>query len=207
MLFIFGILLSLSPKLEAIDSSTYFVNRANISGSDQFTLFWNYTSTDITFKVVVKCNVGCWIGFGLSPTGGMVNSDLIVVYENPNGTVNFTNRYVGPVQSFPRVNPSQYWSMLYYSRQSASTTVIFTRKLVICNTANSINIVSGSQFVIFAWGTSFNTINGYTDISYHSPSNRSSYSVPLISTLNKNIVLNMSQIETKDFIVNVKAFI
>ena len=204
-LFISLLLMLTLGRFEAIDSSTYFINQANLLGPDQYTLFWNYTNTDITFKVVVKCT-GCWIGFGLSPTGGMANSDLIVAYKNQNGTVNFTNRFVGSANSLPMINPSQYWSMLYYSQQNVSTTVIFTRKLVICNTDHSINIVSGPQFVIFAWGTSFNTNNGYTDISYHSAKNRSSSSEPLISTLNANASLNMNQIQTQDFIVNVNCF-
>ena len=196
-----AILTCLLVKLNAIDSSTFFVNNATLMGPDQYLLYWNYTSTDITFKAVVKTTG--WLGFGISPNGGMPYSDLVVAYLNQNGSVNFTNRYVGSSNSLPVINPYQYWSMLYYNQQNGFTTAIFTRNLVICNASNSIDIVSGTQFVIFAWGNSFGSSGSFTDISYHSSSNRSSSSLPLISTLNRNIALNMSQLETYDFIVNV----
>jgi len=195
-----AILICLLAELNAVDSNTFFVNNVTLTAPDQYFLYWNYTSTDITFKVVVKTNG--WIGFGISPNGGMAFSDLVVAYLNQNGSVNFTNRYVGAAKSLPIINPNQYWSRLYYNQQNGYTTAIFTRQLVICNASNSIDIVSGTQYVIFAWGNSFSTTSSSTDIAYHL-SNRSSTSLPLISTLNKNIVLNMSQIETYDFIVNV----
>lgn len=199
-------MLKLTLLLSLLTLSQYqsqeFVNRATLAGSDQYLLYWNYTSTNITFKVIVK-TLG-WIGFGLSPSGGMANSDLIVAFQNPNGTLSFTNRYVGPVESLPVINPNQYWSLLNYSKLNGSTTLTFTRSLVICNRAYSINIVPGSQFVIFAWGDSFTTNSAnYTDIGYHSPVNRGSSSLPLISTLNSKVSLNMTQIETREFIVNV----
>jgi len=198
------ICLLVCDRLNAIDSNTYFVNSATLMAPDQYLLYWNYTNTDITFKAVVKSSG--WVGFGLSPNGGMAYSDLIVAYLNQDLSNNFSNRYVGSVSSLPKINPIQYWSMLYYSQMNGYTTVIFTRKLTLCNTANSINIVSGTQFVIFAWGNSFSNVNNYKDIAYHSPTNRSSSSLSLINTLNKNIQLNMSEIETFDFILNVKFF-
>jgi hypothetical protein len=52
-----------------IDSNSYFVNSATLIEPDQYILQWNYTKTDITFKIVVK-TIG-WIGFGISPNGGL----------------------------------------------------------------------------------------------------------------------------------------
>ena len=134
----------------------------------------------------------------------MTYSDIIVAYRNLDGSVNFTTRYVGAVPSRPNINPVQYWKMLKYSQQNGFTTAIFTRKITVCNASHNIDIVSGTQFVIFAWGDSFSyDAQSNKDIAYHSPSNRSSTSLPLISTINQNVTLNMSQIETVDFMVNV----
>jgi hypothetical protein len=183
-----------SQIIYSYDSNTYFVNNATLIGPDQYSLYWNFTSTDITFKVIVKTTG--WIGFGLSPNGNMPGSDLIVAYSNSNGSVNFTNRYA-LTQSLPIINPIQYWSLFYYSQSNGYTTVIFNRQLKVCNASNSFSIVNGAQYLIFAWGTSFSK----NDISYHL-TNRSSTSLPLLNTLNTRISLNMSQVQTVDFRVN-----
>ena len=196
-----AILISLFFELNAVDSNSYFVNNSTLVGPDQFLLFWNYTNTEIIFKTVVKTNG--WIGFGLSPNGDMAYSDLIVAYINRNGSVNFTNRYVESSSSLPKINIKQFWFMLFFSQKDGFTTAIFKRKLVICNVTNSIDIEPGTQYTIFAWGDSFSVAKNYTDIKYHSPSNRSSASLPLISSLNANVKLNMSQIETLDLNFNV----
>jgi len=173
------------------------VNNATLIGPDKYSLYWNFTSTDITFKIIVK-NTNGWVGFGLSPNGNMPGSDLIVAYlnQNGNGSVNFTNRYA-VTQVIPIINPIQYWSMLYYSELNGYTTVIFKRLLQVCNIPNSFQIVNGTQFLIFAWGNTFSN----NDIKYHNL-NRSSTSLPLINTLNTRITLNMSQVQTYDFRVN-----
>ena len=53
--------------------------------------------------------------------------------------------------------------------------------------------------MIFSWGANF--ANG--DITYHGPNNRSARSLPLISSLNKVITLNMDEVDITDFRVNV----
>jgi hypothetical protein len=135
----------------------------------------------------------------------MAQSDLIVAYLNQNQvmTVNFTNRYVGYLSSLPLINENQFWSMLDYSQKNGYTTVIATRKIKICNLTNSIDIVPGTQHVIAAWGNLFSNKNSFTDIEYHSAKNRSSSLLPLISSLNENIDLDMNEIEIFDFTVNV----
>ena len=198
----FSLLFCLLSRLHAISSNAYFVNKATLVAPDKYLLYWNYTSTSITFKAVVK-NTG-WFGFGLSPDGGMPQSDLIVAYLNPKGSVNFTTRYVGSSPSLPIINPAQYWKLLLFSQKNGYTTAIFSRNLTVCNASHTIAIVPGTQFVIFAWGDSFTNNNLYKDIKYHLSANRSSTSLPLISTINQDITLNMNQIETIDFRVNVK---
>jgi hypothetical protein len=202
-LFNIAIFICLLLKLYALDSNSYFVNNSTLVGPDQYLLYWNYTSTEIIFKTVVKTNG--WLGFGISPNGEMAYSDLIVAYMNQNGTVNFTNRYVESSSILPIINKKQFWSMLFYTQKNGYTTAIFKRKLVICNVTNSIDIEPGTQYTIFAWGDSFSKTKNYTDIKYHSSVNRSSASLPLISSLNANVKLNMTQIETFDLNINVKA--
>jgi hypothetical protein len=196
------ILICLLSKLNAISPNAYFANNATLVAPNNYLLYWNYTTTSITFKAVVKTTG--WFGFGLSPDGGMANSDLVVAYLNENRSVNFTGRYVASSPSLPIINKVQYWKMLHYSQNNGYTTAIFSRNLTVCNAAHAIAIVPGTLFVIFAWGSSFTSNSLFKDIKYHSPANRSSTSLPLTSTINQKITLNMNQIQTVDFRVNVK---
>lgn len=55
-----------------------------------YRFYWNFTQTSITGEVHVK--TGGWVGFGLSPNGGMYYSDVFVGWITTNGAVNFTVR-------------------------------------------------------------------------------------------------------------------
>ncbi|CAF1072063.1 unnamed protein product, partial [Brachionus calyciflorus] len=41
-----------------------------------YKLFWNYTDKDLIAEI--HCKTNGWVGFGLSPNGGMDNSDVII---------------------------------------------------------------------------------------------------------------------------------
>lgn len=192
------LLLSIANKLNAIDSSTYFVNNITLIGPDQYYLFWNYTSTDITFKIVVKTTG--WVGFGVSPNGAMEYSDVVIAYKNSDGSVNFTDRHATDMRTV-LIDQIQNAFLLYYSQENGFTTVIFTRKLKICNfnpVDIPIDINPGPQYLVYAWGT--NLLNN--NIRYHG-SNRSSTSIPLTNVLNAKVNYNSSEIETVDYTVNV----
>ena len=161
-------------------------------------IYWNYTDKDITFKAVVKTSGG--IGFGLSPNGGMKYSDLVVAYFNSDGSTNFSDRHVEGTNSRPIKDQIQNWRLLQMSQENGFISVIFTRKLKIpcSNLTSEVNIdIVGTQYAIFAWGSLKND-----DISYHA-TNRGSTSLQLTTSLNQNINLNMTDIETMDFRLNV----
>ena len=182
------------------NENTYFVNTAVLNEGANFRIDWNYTTEDITFRITASTTG--WVGFGLSPNGGMFNSDIILAWTNSAGGVEFKDAHV---ESSTTVlyDSVQNWEKLYYSRLNGVTTVIFKRKNIICNPdqpSNEINIdVSPSSYVIYAWGNNFN--NGLP--AYHQ-NNRGSRSLPLLAALNQKVVLNMNEVETADFRVNVR---
>ena len=183
---------------QVYDSNTPFVNQQVIVDPDVYVFYWNYTSTDIIIKLVVK-NTG-WIGFGLSPNGGMENTDVVIAFKNADGSFNFTDR-TALTMTKPTIDSNQDYKLLFSSQMNGITTVIFTRKLQICNSnPNEIDmdIVSGTNFVIFAWG---NLVNN--DISYHGSSSRLTKSLPIINMLNQQIKFDMNGVETVEFRVNV----
>jgi len=113
---------------------------------------------------------------------------------------NFTDRHIDKSTNVI-VDKVQNWFPLLMTQNSSYSIVKFTRKLIVCSNETNgedMNIEMGTPPVIFSWGTNFLS-NG--DITYHG-ANRSSQAVPLINRLNKNVQLNMSEIETFDFLSN-----
>jgi hypothetical protein len=56
-----------------------------------FRFYWNFTSTDLIGEIHVRTTG--WVGFGLSPNGGMDKSDVFIGWIDDNGTSNFTVGY------------------------------------------------------------------------------------------------------------------
>ena len=191
---------TLEPTL-AVDKTTPFVNSIVLQGTDNFVLYWNYTATEATFKIVVKN--ATWAALGWSPNGEMDGGSAVVAYFNSNdGLANFTSR--STEAGIARINQNAFADLLFMDKMDDVLTVIFSRNLTICpkianTTDNLVNIVQGSQYLIWAWGSSlFNN-----DISYHGATNRGSVSIPLINTINEPVELNMSEITTAQVSVTV----
>ncbi len=68
-----------------------------------YTLHWNFSLHQKTINFAVNVSTTGWVGFGLSPTGGMVNSDLVIGWVDngasyfkvsrlvPTNTINLTS--------------------------------------------------------------------------------------------------------------------
>ena len=59
-----------------VTPSETFSGSASLVKDDVYHLFWKNDDTSITFEVHAK--VKGWVGFGLSPNGGMPNSDIVI---------------------------------------------------------------------------------------------------------------------------------
>ncbi len=198
----FIVLLLLSAynaNCQTLNENTYFVNTAELSGVN-YKLDWNYTDTDVIFRATVRTSG--WVGFGLSPNGGMKNSDLILAWTNTNGIAQFRDAHTENALN-PLYDTVQNWQRLFYSLKNGVTTVIFKRSIKVCNPdqpVNEINInVEPTQYVIFAWSNTFDN-----NLPTYHGSSRGSKFLPLLGSLNKQITLNMNQVETIDFRINVK---
>ncbi len=70
------------------DSSSW-VDFIQLSDTPQYDVFWNVTGNRVTF--VVHVGTTGWVGFGISPNGSMLDSDVIMGYvDDTTGVVNFT---------------------------------------------------------------------------------------------------------------------
>lgn len=194
-------------KASALDENTFFQNKI-VLRDNVYDLYWNFTETDVTFKIVVT-NPDGWVGFGLSPNGGMYNSDLVMAWFNPNGTESFVDAHVGPSPGLhrPIVDKNINWKKLFMKKVDGKMVVIFTRKLKIRGQSKTgeINIeVLITQPVIFAWG------NGFEDSqrsfpTYHGSETRGSRTIKILGALNEDVHIDYSKVETHDFNVVVSS--
>jgi hypothetical protein len=179
------------------NQNTPFANTAVLN--DNVNLQWNFTATDIFFRLAIRTNG--WVGFGLSPNGGMANSDIMLAWTNPDGAIQFQDASTANRNVWPNI--VQNWQRLFYSRTNGLTTVIFTRKIKVCvapgQPTNETNIdVEPTSYVIWAYGDNFQ--NRFP--TYHG-NTRGSRSLPLL-VANEKVQLQ-GRIDEASFVVNVNA--
>ena len=71
-----------------IDLSAYpfsSVLKADGSRNPLFTLYWNFSTVEQTISFAVRVQTNGWVGLGISPNGGMVNSDVVIGWVNSDG--------------------------------------------------------------------------------------------------------------------------
>lgn len=179
-----------SPSPTSVFANTYEIEKGS------YFIFWNFTQTDILIEVHAKTSG--WLGFGISPNGGMDGSDAIVAWIDSNGRANFTDRHIRDRQVL--VDKEQNWFPIGVARRNEFLVATFTRKIKICDkSGEDMDIPDSAPIVIFAYGSKFMP-NG--DIGYHD-SSRGIKGIQLTSAVNARIELDMSQIETQDYRVDV----
>ena len=183
---------------QAPNPTGVYTNKMILVEPAAYILYWNYTENDILFETHVNNNG--WSSFGLSPNGGMTGSDVIVTWKRTDGSTHFTDRHIADRSVLQ--DKTQNWFLLTSSIVNGYSVTKFTRKIKACDsTGEDMDITTGTPFVIFAWGDPTTS-----DISYHGATKRGSKAIPLISSLNLNVRIDMNQVETLDFRVNVFFF-
>ena len=74
-------LLSLLPLVlgaHGLSSSYAFSSTLYDQDGDTYVLHWNFNIAERTIAFAVNVSTTGWIGFGISPNGGMVNSDVVI---------------------------------------------------------------------------------------------------------------------------------
>ena len=61
------------------------VLKADSDGSPLYILYWDFDTTEQTITFAVKAKTNGWVGFGVSPNGGMINSDVVIGWVNDEG--------------------------------------------------------------------------------------------------------------------------
>jgi len=137
---------------------------------------WGFDGDWIGFELTVQTTG--WIGFGISPTGGMEGADILMVWAE-DGSAHYMDMHAlehGP----PVLDECQDWVLHFISENDTHTTAQVMRKLDLCGEEDQ-PITASTMRIIWAYNnddpTSDCDINYY---NYHSD-NRGSRSVQLIS--------------------------
>jgi hypothetical protein len=97
-----------------------------------YRLYWDFNDTDFTGEIHVKTSG--WVGFGLSPSGAMDASNVVVGWVTPNGAANFTDRFIKGMSL--NINKNQSWRLLNYGQSNGYTWFRFTRKILLCDSTH-----------------------------------------------------------------------
>ncbi|CAL1540453.1 unnamed protein product [Lymnaea stagnalis] len=141
--------------------------------NEDYTLYWNFNSTHIIFKSVVKTKG--FVGFGISPDGGMVYSDIAIGWVN-DGRAYFIDTFTEGHYISSMVAKKD-WQVLSGTEVGDVTTLIFLRKLFPCEPKN-LPISEGTTRVIYSYGPNDPSANN--SINYHGY-NRGSKSILLLN--------------------------
>ena len=71
-----------SSLAQEVTLSARFGTPLVFSGSPLYELYWNVTGDNITFAVRVQTQG--WVGFGISPNGLMLDSDVVMGFVDDN---------------------------------------------------------------------------------------------------------------------------
>ena len=76
----------LSAALAQVDLSSYPLSAVlRDSEGEVYTLYWGFDVEAETIRFAVNVSTSGWVGLGLSPTGGMPNSDVVIGWVNDEG--------------------------------------------------------------------------------------------------------------------------
>lgn len=190
------ILVSFLINADCHQSTDNYLNNWTLVKPDVYSLFWNYTDTEITMEVHVKTNG--WLMFGLNSEESSDGSDVIVVWLNKDGSYHFSDRHIE--KNIVVIDKVQNWFAKEVFRQGPYLVAKFNRKLKICDSnKEDFDITEGTPRILTAYGPGIfneNFDENIRVVDFHS--------ITLIKTQNQKINLSTPDIEIADFRVNVK---
>ena len=77
---------TISSKVDSNPTGKYTDSIDLVTG--KYKLYWNTTDTDLIAEI--HCLTDSWVGFGISPNGGMDKSDVIIAWIESDGKTHFT---------------------------------------------------------------------------------------------------------------------
>ncbi|XP_023233136.1 DBH-like monooxygenase protein 1 homolog [Centruroides sculpturatus] len=132
-----------------------------------YEVWWNVERDEIIFQLEVATKG--WIGFGISLTGEMTGSDVVIGWVK-NGSAQFHDRHAkGRFQ--PEIDKQQDWEYLWCCENDTHTIIRFKRLLNTCD-YQDIRITNNTINLIYAYSNE--VPNSENSVKYHGPRRRGS---------------------------------
>ncbi|XP_078511754.1 putative DBH-like monooxygenase protein 2 [Lissotriton helveticus] len=133
---------------------------------------WDINKATEEITIEMEARTLGWIGFGLSPSGGMIGADIAIGGVMPNQTTYFGDYHaIGHFK--PILDPMQNFRLLSVTENETSTIMRYIRKFRTCD-PDDVDVTANTQRIIAAFGE--------TDtLEYHGPNQHFQASVQLLS--------------------------
>ena len=80
---------------------------SDLEEQQRFRLYWSNLEDDV-IELGIEAESTGWIAVGISPNGGMVNSDIILAWvDDANSSVHLEDRHTGDTESMPLLDAQQ----------------------------------------------------------------------------------------------------
>ncbi|XP_077997834.1 DBH-like monooxygenase protein 1 [Glandiceps talaboti] len=150
-----------------------YSHNAYLDEFEKFQLYWKFDDKTITFEVHAE-TLG-YVGFGISPNGGMTNADIVIGWVK-DGEVFFKDRFATK-NGEPDIDESQDYELLGGMETETHTILKFTRKLETCDDKDR-TVADGTLRLIYSYHK--DDPESETGLSYHGSDQRGSRSIHLL---------------------------
>ncbi|XP_067938800.1 DBH-like monooxygenase protein 1 homolog [Watersipora subatra] len=174
-------------------SSAY--NELTLDPHEKFNVSWTLDQDSITFTVT--CETTGWVGLGFSPSGSMVDADIIVAWVADDGDSYLLDMYATG-NTLPTEDTLKDVTLISASEANGVTKVEFRRKLDTCDESGDNIITSSTTHLIYAYRTSDPENNLFSSRDYHEFTNRGTKSVYLLDSKTRSKPSLPDDIQTFD---------
>ncbi|XP_070554980.1 DBH-like monooxygenase protein 1 homolog [Ptychodera flava] len=150
-----------------------YTHNAALDDFGKVHLFWKYDDTTITFEVHAE-TLG-YVGFGISPNGGMTNSDIVIGWVK-DGNTYLKDRFAS-ANGEPIIDDQQDYQLIGGMETETHTVLTISRKLDTCDEKDRV-ITSDTLRLIYAYHA--DDPDTETGLPYHGAEQRGSRSVHLL---------------------------
>merc|ERR1719385_441612 len=148
----------------------------------QFRLYWSHLDDDV-IAIGMEVNTTGWIAIGLSPNGGMENSDIMLGWvDDDDGSVVLQDRYTDDSMNTPLIDDEDHLTLIEGEEEDGITRIRFQRTRTLdCDdtSGHDMAVAQGTSRVIYAWNDNDGDEDDADSIDYHGANQRGAQSVNL----------------------------
>lgn len=172
----------------------------HLGATSKYELYWSFNDSSSKISFAVRVQTTGWVGFGVSPFGGMNRADVVIGWVNATGGTTFHDRFAATTE-LPEVDPSQDWALTEGIEDAGWTVLKFERLYDTGDAEKDHQILRGTTRIIFSWSDTEPSPGD--DPTYHGK-NRGSQSINFFGLLKENPAIPSNAINLTFLVDNVR---